>query len=138
MLGKREPETYGHTTLAEVNAELKTRGRSLGLDVQTFQSNHEGAIVDQIQQAVGVYAGLIINPAAYTHTSIAIRDALLLLDIPVIEVHISDISQRESFRRHSMIADLAAARLSGLGVDGYYKALDKVAEIISKTGSSAV
>ena len=93
MLGKREPETYGHTTLDEVNAELQTQGQSLGLTVETFQSNHEGEIIDRIQQAMGTCAGLIINPAAYTHTSIAIRDALLLLDVPIIEVHISDISK---------------------------------------------
>lgn len=131
MLGKREPETYGHTTLDEINAELKTLGETLGLAVETFQSNHEGDIIDRIQQAMGTYAGLIINPAAYTHTSIAIRDSLLLLDIPIIEVHISDIYQRESFRHTSMIADIAAAQLTGLGVKGYSIALEKLAEMIS-------
>lgn len=131
MLGKREPETYGHTTLDEINTELKTLGETLGLAVETFQSNHEGDIIDRIQQAMGTYAGLIINPAAYTHTSIAIRDSLLLLDIPIIEVHISDIYQRESFRHTSMIADIAAAQLTGLGVKGYSIALEKLAEMIS-------
>ena len=131
MLGKREPETYGHTTLNEINAELKTLGETLGLAVETFQSNHEGEIIDRIQQAMGTYAGLIINPAAYTHTSIAIRDSLLLLGIPIIEVHISDIYQRESFRHTSMIADIAAAQLTGLGVKGYSIALEKMAEMIS-------
>ena len=131
MLGKREPETYGHATLDEVNADLKTLGDSMGLAVETFQSNHEGEIIDRIQQAIGIYAGLIINPAAFTHTSIAIRDALLLLDIPIIEVHISDISQRESFRHTSMIADIATAQLTGLGVKGYSIALENMAKMIS-------
>ena len=131
MLGKREPETYGHTTLEEVNSELQKLGKSMGLAVETFQSNHEGDIIDRIQQAMGNCAGLIINPAAYTHTSIAIRDALLLLDIPIIEVHISDISQRESFRHTSMIADISAAQLIGHGVQGYSIALEKIAEMIA-------
>ena len=134
MLGKREPETYGHTTLDEINAELKTRGKTLGLVVETFQSNHEGEIIDRIQKALGVCAGLIINPAAYTHTSIAIRDALLLLDVPIIELHISDIYQRESFRHTSMIADIAAIQLTGLGVKGYTVALEKLAQIILQEG----
>jgi 3-dehydroquinate dehydratase-2 len=131
MLGNREPETYGHTTLDEINAELKTRGETLGLAVETFQSNHEGRIIDRIQQAMDDCAGLIINPAAYTHTSIAIRDALLLLDVPIIEIHISDIYHRESFRHTSMIADIAAAQIKGQGVQGYYIALEKIAEMIS-------
>ena len=91
MLGKREPELYGNTTLDEINSDLKKLGEKLGLAVETFQSNHEGAIVDKIQEAVALQKGIIINPAAYTHTSIAIRDALLLLDIPIIEIHISNI-----------------------------------------------
>ena len=131
MLGKREPETYGHTTLDEVNAELQIQGQSLGLTVETFQSNHEGEIIDRIQQAMGTCAGLIINPAAYTHTSIAIRDALLLLDVPIIEVHISDISKRESFRHTSMITDISAAQLMGHGVQGYSMALETIAKLIA-------
>ena len=131
MLGKREPETYGHTTLDEVNAELQKLGQSLGLTVETFQSNHEGEIIDRIQQAMGTCAGLIINPAAYTHTSIAIRDALLLLDVPIIEVHISDISKRESFRHTSMVTDISAAQFMGHGVRGYAMALKKLAEMIA-------
>ena len=134
MLGKREPETYGHTTLDDINAELQMRGETLGLAVETFQSNHEGEIIDRIQQAMEVCAGLIINPAAYTHTSIAIRDALLLLDVPIIEIHISDIYQRESFRHTSMVADIAATQIKGQGVQGYYTALEKIAEMISQEG----
>jgi 3-dehydroquinate dehydratase-2 len=131
MLGKREPETYGHTTLDEVNSELQKLGKSMGLAVETFQSNHEGEIIGRIQQAIETCAGLIINPAAYTHTSIAIRDALLLLDIPIIEVHISDISKRESFRHTSMITDISTAQVIGHGVRGYSMALEKIAKMIS-------
>jgi 3-dehydroquinate dehydratase-2 len=131
MLGKREPETYGHTTLEEINSELAKLGKSMGVAVDTFQSNHEGDIIDRIQQAIGTCAGLIINPAAYTHTSIAIRDALLLLDIPIIEVHISDISKRESFRHASMITDISTDQVVGQGVRGYSIALETIAKLIA-------
>jgi 3-dehydroquinate dehydratase-2 len=130
MLGKREPEIYGNTTLDETNSDLERLGEKLGLTVETFQSNHEGAIVDKIQEAVARQKGIIINPAAYTHTSIAIRDALLLLDIPVIEVHLSNIYKRESFRQTSIIADVATAQISGFGVKGYGMALEALAGMI--------
>lgn len=133
MLGKREPDLYGKTTLAEINTNLKELGHRLGLAVETFQSNHEGAIVEKIQQAMGTCKGVIINPAAYTHTSVAIRDALLLLDIPVIEIHISNIFKRESFRHKSMITDIVTARISGFGVYGYNLALEGIARIIKQT-----
>jgi 3-dehydroquinate dehydratase-2 len=130
MLGTRETELYGNTTLDEINKNLEKAGESKGLSVETFQSNHEGDIVQKIQQAIGAYSGLIINPAAYTHTSIALRDALLLLDIPIIEVHISNIYQREPFRQKSMIADISTAQLTGFGVQGYTMALEAMAVII--------
>ncbi len=130
MLGKRETDIYGKTTLDEINKNLEELGHRLGLDVETFQSNHEGTIVEKIQQAVGTYKGLIINPAAYTHTSIAIRDALLLLDISVIEIHISNIYKREPFRQKSMIADIATAQISGFGVHGYNMALEAIPQMI--------
>ena len=130
MLGKREPELYGDTTLDEINSTLEKLGKKLGLAVETFQSNHEGAIVDKIQEAVSLQQGIIINPAAYTHTSIAIRDALLLLDIPIIEIHISNIYKRESFRRTSMISDVATAQIAGFGIKGYRMALEALAEMI--------
>jgi 3-dehydroquinate dehydratase-2 len=130
MLGKREPELYGITTLDEINSDLKKLGKQLGLAVETFQSNHEGVIVDKIQEAVDLQKGIIINPAAYTHTSIAIRDALLSLDIPVIEIHISNIYKREPFRRTSMISDVATAQIAGFGVKGYGMALEALAEMI--------
>jgi len=130
MLGKREPDHYGRDTLAAINQQLSARAAALGLQVTAFQSNHEGAIVDAIQDAVGQAHGVIINPAAYTHTSVAIRDALLLLDVPTIEVHLSNIHKRESFRHHSYIADIATAQITGLGKLGYLLALDALAQLI--------
>ena len=130
MLGKREPEIYGRTTLDEINSTLKELGKRLGLAVETFQSNHEGAIVDKIQEAAAARNGLLINPAAYTHTSIAIRDALLLLDIPVIEIHLSNIYKREPFRHKSLISDVATAQITGFGVKGYSMALEALAAMI--------
>ena len=130
MLGRREPDTYGYTTLADIDAELKKLGTQLGLKVSTFQSNQEGVIVDTIQKAVGKSAGLVINPAAYTHTSIAIRDALILLSVPIIEVHISNIHRREPFRHHSYMADVATGQIVGLGVNGYYLALRAMADLV--------
>ena len=132
MLGKREPELYGKATLDEINASLEKLGQRLGLAVEAFQSNHEGAIVDRIQDAALTQKGLIINPAAYTHTSIAIRDALLLLDIPVIEIHISNIYKREPFRHKSVISDVVTAQIAGFGVRGYSMALEALAKMIQK------
>ncbi len=131
MLGKREPEIYGKTTLNDINNDLVKRGETLNLVVHTFQSNHEGAIVEKIQEAMGTYKGLIINPAAYTHTSIAIRDAILLLDMPVVEIHLTNIYKREPFRHKSMISDVATGQISGLGVKGYFLALEAIADIIN-------
>ncbi len=130
MLGKREPDIYGKTTLDEINSTLEELGNRLGLAVDTFQSNHEGAIVDKIQKDAAIQNGLIINPAAFTHTSIAIRDALLLLDIPVIEIHLSNIYKREPFRHKSLISDVATARITGFGVQGYSMALEALAKMI--------
>lgn len=130
LLGKREPEIYGKTTLDEINLSLKELGKSLGLSVETYQSNHEGEIVDKIQEAATTKKGLIINPAAYTHTSIAIRDALLLLDMPVIEMHISNIYKREPFRNKSLISDVVTAQVTGFGVHGYRLAMDALAQMI--------
>ena len=130
MLGLREPDIYGHQSLDEINDQLQEKGRGHGIDVEIFQSNHEGEIVEKIQQAMGKCHGIIINPAAYTHTSVAIRDALAMLDIPVIEIHLSNIQKRESFRHQSMIADIAAARIAGFGAHGYLLALEGMAEMI--------
>jgi 3-dehydroquinate dehydratase-2 len=130
MLGQREPDIYGHQNLDEINARLLSLGEKLGLEIETFQSNHEGEIVDRIQLAVRSCDGILINPAAYTHTSIAIRDALSMLDIPVVEIHLSNIYKREPFRHKSLIADIVAARISGFGAHGYLLALQGLAALI--------
>ena len=130
MLGKREPEIYGTTSLDDINKRLAELGKKFGLIVDVFQSNHEGAIVDKIQEASQKHEGLIINSAAYTHTSVAIRDALLLLKGPVIEVHLSNIYKREPFRHKSMIAEVATATLCGFGHYGYYMALEAIARML--------
>jgi 3-dehydroquinate dehydratase-2 len=130
LLGRREPEIYGRTTLDEINSQLAALGAQLGLALETFQSNHEGAIVDRIQQAAGVYDGLIINAAAFTHTSIAIRDALAMIEAPVIEVHLSNIHRREPFRHTSMTAGVVTGQILGLGAAGYALALRGLAEMV--------
>lgn len=131
MLGQREPEIYGAKTLNDINATLKSLGESLNFLVETFQSNYEGEIVEKIQTAFGLFHGLIINPAAYTHTSIAIRDALLLLDIPIIEVHLSNIYKREPFRHKSMTAGVSTAQITGFGDYGYTLALKALARMLT-------
>jgi 3-dehydroquinate dehydratase II len=130
LLGRREPEIYGRTTLDEINRGLAALGATVGLAVETFQSNHEGEIVDRIQQAVSTCDGLIINAAAYTHTSIAIRDALALLAVPIVEVHLSNVHQREEFRRVSLVAGVATGQILGLGAAGYRLALQALAGIL--------
>jgi len=130
MLGKREPEVYGTTGLNDINKDLLKLGKKLGLSVDTYQSNHEGAIVDKIQEASQKYEGLIINPAAYTHTSIAIRDALTMIKAPVIEVHLSNIYKREPFRHKSFVAEVATASMCGFGHYGYYMALEAIARMV--------
>jgi 3-dehydroquinate dehydratase II len=123
LLGTREPEVYGRTTLAEIDRQIVELGRELGIDVETFQSNDEGALVGQIQKAQGHIDVLIINPAAYTHTSVAIRDAIGAVAVPAIEVHLSNVYKREPFRHHSTIADIVEGRIMGFGADGYLLAL---------------
>ena len=130
MLGQREPEIYGNQSLDEINDQLLKLGAQLNLVLEIFQSNHEGEIVSRIQQAMDTCEGILINPAAYTHTSIAIRDSLSLLDIPVVEIHLSNIYKREPFRHKSLIADIAAARISGFGARGYLLALQGLATLI--------
>lgn len=129
MLGKREPEVYGSDTLEDINNGLKSLGKELNIEISTFQSNHEGELVSEIQNAMGNFDGLIINPAAYTHTSVAIRDALLLLSCPVIEVHLSNIYKRESFRHKSYVSDIATGQIAGLGIQGYELAVRAIRQI---------
>ncbi|HTY55252.1 MAG TPA: type II 3-dehydroquinate dehydratase [Candidatus Binataceae bacterium] len=130
LLGEREPEIYGRTTLADIDDQLRKLGDDLGVTVETFQSNSEGAIVDRIQQARGEIGALIINPAAYTHTSVAIRDAVQAIAVPVIEVHLSNVYRREPFRHHSTLADIAHGRIMGFGADSYLLALRAGANLL--------
>lgn len=119
MLGMREPEVYGKTTLAEINLRIAEAAEELGVEIAIRQSNHEGEIVDIIQTAVNAYEGILINPAAYTHTSVAIRDALAAVGLPAVEVHLSNIHKREPFRHHSLISDVAVGVIAGFGPIGY-------------------
>ena len=119
MLGKREPEVYGRQTLSDVNEMLISESRRLNVGCSTVQSNFEGALVDAIQQALGVYQGLLINPGAYTHTSVAIRDAIAAVALPTVEVHLSNIHRREAFRHHSYIAPVAVGQIAGFGIESY-------------------
>ena len=130
MLGMREPDIYGHQTLEEIDAALQALAGRLELEIETFQSNHEGHLVDKIQQAHDSFHGIIINPAAYTHTSIAIRDALSMLNIPVVEIHLSNIYKREPFRRTSMMSAVVGAQISGFGSSGYLLALEGLAKML--------
>lgn len=127
MLGMRQPEIYGHQTLADVEESCKAYADALGMEVDFRQSNHEGELVTWIQEARGTVDGVIINAAAYTHTSVAIQDALMLLEVPVIEVHLSNIHKREAFRHHSYVAAAAKGMIAGFGPRGYVMALDALA-----------
>ena len=124
MLGIREPEIYGRTTYSELEAKIKTWASELGVEVKLFQSNHEGAIIDEIQAAYGQCDSIIINPAGFTHTSVAIPDAIKAVGLPSVEVHISDIDNREDFRKISYIRPACIATIQGKGIDGYREALE--------------
>ena len=119
LLGQREPTIYGNLSLAEINAQLELQAKDLGVNITCRQSNHEGVLVDWIQEAVGKFQGLLINPGAYTHTSVAIADAIRGTGIPTVEVHLSNIYARESYRHHSWIAPVAVGQISGFGGASY-------------------
>lgn len=123
LLGTRETDVYGEQTLDDVNAMLSSEAEKLGAEIRTMQSNSEGALIDAIQDARGWADAIIINPGAYTHTSIALRDAVAAVDLPVIEVHLSNVHAREDFRRHSYIAPVAVGQIVGFGADSYRLAL---------------
>jgi 3-dehydroquinate dehydratase-2 len=131
LLGKREPEIYGSLTLDEIDVLLKTDGEKLGVAVSSLQSNHEGVLVDAIHDALGKHQGILINPGAYTHTSIAIRDALAGVEIPTVEVHLSNIYQREDFRHHSYIAPVAVGQISGFGFESYRLGLQALVDYLN-------
>jgi len=124
MLGIRQPEIYGNRSYDDLLIYIKSSAKEAGVEVQFFQSNSEGAIVDKIQETYGKFDGIIINPAAYTHTSIAIPDAIKTVGIPTVEVHLSDISKREEYRRHSYTAEACKITIKGKGFEGYKEALD--------------
>jgi 3-dehydroquinate dehydratase-2 len=128
LLGLREPHIYGSKTLADLEAACAGHGEKLGLDVQCVQSNHEGALIDAIQGARGKCAAIIINAGGYTHTSVAIRDALSGAELPVYEVHLSNVHARDEFRHHSFISGIAKGVIVGLGFRGYFAALDAIAD----------
>jgi 3-dehydroquinate dehydratase-2 len=134
LLGTRQPEIYGSTTLADIEAMCQSRAKDLGLGAEFRQSNTEGQIVDWIQEARGKFAGIVINPGAYSHTSVAILDALLAADMPVVEVHLSNIHKREAFRHHSYVSKAAQAVICGFGASGYLMALDGLARILEGAG----
>jgi 3-dehydroquinate dehydratase II len=128
LLGKREPEIYGSTTLIGINQNLETQAQSLEIKISCFQSNHEGALIDAIHAAAGVHQGILINPGGYTHTSVALRDALSGVYIPTVEVHLSNIHKREEFRHHSYIAPIAVGQISGFGADSYRLGLEALVQ----------
>jgi 3-dehydroquinate dehydratase-2 len=136
LLGAREPQIYGSTTLADIDADLARRADELEVAVESFQSNHEGALIDRVQAARGTAAAIVINPGGYTHTSVALRDALAAVGLPVIEVHLSNVAAREEFRHRSLIAPIATGAIVGLGAIGYRLALEAAVSIVGKGNAS--
>lgn len=130
MLGVREPHIYGHDTLADIDKRLQARSKALGVEVEMRQSNHEGELVTWIQQARTACAGIVINPAAYTHTSVAILDALLMCEFPVIELHLSNPHRRDAFRHRSYVSQAAKGIICGFGAHGYELALEAMAKLV--------
>ena len=132
MLGNRNADNYGSKTLAEIDQHLRNKADGLGIELESFQTNHEGAIIDCIQAHFGRIHAIIINPGAFTHYSYAIRDALEDSQVPVVEVHLSDIHSREEWRRHSVIAPVTIRQITGRGWQGYIEAIDVLAAIVNK------
>lgn len=130
MLGRREPEIYGSRNIDELNKTLEKYAESLKIGITIFQSNHEGEIVDFIHEGYNKFRGIVINPGGLTHYSIVLRDALIAVKIPVIEVHISNIYQREEFRHRSVIASIAVGQITGLGTDAYFYGLEAITKIV--------
>ena len=137
LLGQRQPDVYGRNTLADIEVLCQRRAQPYGLEVTFRQSNHEGDIVDWLQEARRDACGVIINPGAFTHTSIAILDAIIAAELPVIEVHISNIHAREEFRRHSYVSTVAKAVLCGFGIEGYGLAIDGLAALLGVKAQAA-
>ncbi len=135
LLGKREPSIYGSCTLDDINGRITALAAELGVSVSFFQSNHEGELVQKVQDAIGVYQAIVINPGAYTHTSIALRDAISSVGIPTIETHISNIYKREEFRKTSFISGVAVGQISGFGPDSYLLALRAAVALAKDSGN---
>ena len=136
LLGLREPDVYGSLTLDEIDRRLMAAGEALGLEVRTFQSNGEGALIDALQEARGWAQGVVFNPGGYTHTSVALRDAVVAIGLPVIEVHLSNVQAREEFRRHSMIAPVCIGSIAGFGWRSYWLALHALAARLTQPNDS--
>jgi 3-dehydroquinate dehydratase-2 len=136
LLGSREPEIYGTVTLAAIEADLERVAADLGVQADFFQSNHEGGLIDAIQGAVGRYAGILLNPGAYTHTSLALRDCLVAVGVPAVEVHLSNLHRRESFRRRSLTAEAAVGIVQGFGPLGYELGLRALVRLLEGAGST--
>ena len=134
LLGQRQPDVYGHTTLAEIDQMCRDTGAALGLTVECLQSNHEGALIDAIHACRGTHDGIVLNAGAYTHTSVALRDAIASAELPVVEVHLSNIHAREAFRHHSHIAPVAIGQICGFGPTGYALALRALAAHLETAG----
>lgn len=128
LLGQREPEVYGELTLEEIDSRLKESGKKLGLEVRAYQSNGEGALIDALHEAREWASGIVFNPGGYTHTSVALRDAVVAIELPVIEVHLSHVDAREDFRRRSLIAPVCVGKISGFGWRSYLLALTEMAQ----------
>ena len=133
LLGLREPGVYGSTTMEDINTRMIELGSELGIEVRCFQSNHEGGLIDALHDARNWASGVVFNPGGYTHTSVALRDAISAINLPVVEVHISNVHAREEFRHKSMISAVCAGTISGLGVDSYLLGLRGLAEKIKKS-----
>ncbi len=134
LLGKREPGIYGEFTLEEINSRICQLAQSEKVEVEIFQSNSEGDLVNKIQETPDIFNALVINPAAYTHTSVAIRDAILAVGIPTVEVHLSNVHKREDFRRQSLISDVVRGQVAGFGVDSYLLGMRAAINIIKNDG----
>ncbi len=128
LLGAREPDIYGRVTMDEIDKELAARSKRLGVELRCLQSNHEGVLIDAIHEAMGWADGILINPGAFTHTSLALRDAVASTGIPTVEVHLSNIYAREEFRRRSVIAGVCLGQISGFGANSYYLGLAAIVE----------
>lgn len=132
LLGTREPQIYGHDTLADVEQLARDTAATHGFQLRTLQSNHEGVLIDAIHEARGTAAGIVMNPGAFTHTSVAIADAISGVELPLIEVHISNVHQREAFRHHSYVSPVASSIIIGAGVNGYKLAVEQLVHILGK------